>query len=86
MHGDRGPGRIVFRADDPALTPYAGLAISGELCRGLRLVARADAELSAVRRAAPVKQRARGLSPGQLALTIAEAQLAGAECFEDIEC
>lgn len=82
---DRGPGRIVFRADDPTLTPFAGLVISGELVRGLGLIERADAELATVRRAAAVKQRARGLSAGQLAVAIAEAQIAGAECFEDIE-
>ena len=34
---------------------------------------------------APVKQRRRGLSPGELSVAIAEAQLAGAECFDDIE-
>ena len=33
----------------------------------------------------PVKQRRRGLSPGELTVAIAEAQLAGAECFDDIE-
>jgi len=85
VNPDRGPGRIEFRADDPSLTPYAGLAISGEVCRGLRLVELADAELAAAGRVAPVKQRRRGLSPGALAVAIAECQLAGAECFDDIE-
>ena len=85
VNRDRGPGRIEFRADDPSLTPYAGLAISGELCRGLRLVELIDAELTAAARAAPVKQRRRGLSPGEVTVAIAEAQLAGAECFDDIE-
>jgi hypothetical protein len=85
VNRDRGPGRIEFRADDPSLTPYAGLAISGELARGLRLVELADAELAAVARVAPVKQRRRGLSPGELAVSIAECQLAGAECFDDLE-
>jgi Transposase DDE domain group 1 len=81
----RRPGRLVIRADDPSLTPYAGLAISGELARKLRLVELVDAELEAVDRVAPVKQRRRGLSPGELAVAIAEAQVAGAECFDDIE-
>lgn len=84
-NGDRAPGRIIFRADDPSLTPYAGLAISGELLRKLRLVELVDAELAAVDRVAPVKQRRRGLSPGAVAVSIAEAQLIGAECFDDIE-
>ena len=85
VNGARSPGRLAIRADDPSLTPYAGLAISGELVRGLRLVELVDAELAAVDRVAPVKQRRRGLSPGQLTVAIAEAQLVGAECFDDIE-
>ena len=85
VNPDRGPGRIEFRADDPSLTPYAGLAIAGEVCRGLRVVELIDAELSALTRVAPVKQRRRGVSPGELAVAIAEAQLTGAECFDDIE-
>jgi hypothetical protein len=84
INPDGGPGRIEFRADDRSLTPYAGLAISGELCRRLRVVGLIDAELGAAR-VAPVKQRRRGLSPGQLTVCIAEAQLAGAECFDDLE-
>jgi Transposase DDE domain group 1 len=85
VHRGTGPGRIEFRADDPSLTPYAGLAIPGELCRKLRLVALIDAELSAVNRVTAVKQRRRGLSPGEVTVSIAEAQLAGAECFDDLE-
>jgi Transposase DDE domain group 1 len=85
VNRDSRPGRLVIRADDPSLTPYAGLAISGELARNLRLVELIDAELAAVRRVGPVKQRRRGLSPGELAVAIAEAQLAGAECFDDID-
>ena len=85
VNGARGPGRIELRADDRSLTPYAGLAISGELARRLRLVELVDAELAAVTRVAAVKQRRRGRSPGELAVSIAECQLAGAECFDDIE-
>ena len=85
VNPDRGPGRIEFRADDPSLTPYAGLAVSGELCRGLRLRELIDAEVGAAGRAAPVKRRRRGFSPGELTVAIAEAQLTGAECFDDLE-
>ena len=85
VNTDRGPGRIEFRADDPSLTPYAGLAVSGELCRTVRLVELIDAELAATRRVAPVKQRQRGLSTGELTVAIAECQLAGAECFDDLQ-
>src|SRR5665811_790548 len=79
---DSGPGRIEFRADDPSLTRYAGLAVSGELCRSLRLVELIDAELCAVDRVAPVKERRRGLSAGGVTVAISEAQLVGAECFD----
>lgn len=85
VNPDRRAGRLLIRADDPSLTPYAGLAISGELCRRLRLVELIDAELFTADRVAPVKQRRRGLSAGELTVAIAEAQLAGAECFDDIE-
>ncbi|MCA1679187.1 MAG: transposase, partial [Actinobacteria bacterium] len=85
VNGDIRPGRIEFRADDPSLTPHAGLAISGALARSLRLVELVDAELAAVDRVAPVKQRARGLSPGGLAVALAESQLVGGDCFDDIE-
>ena len=82
---DSGPGRIEFRADDPSLTPYAGLAISGELCRSLRLVELIDAELCGGvgwRRSSSAGGDCR---PGEVTVAIAEAQLAGAECFDDIE-
>jgi len=85
VHPDRGPGRIEFRADDPSLTPYAGLAICGEAARSLRLTELIDAELAAAGRVAAVKQRRRGLSAGELAVSIAECQLVGAECFDDVE-
>jgi hypothetical protein len=80
-----GPGRIEFRADDPSLTPYAGLAVSGEVCRRLGVVELIDAELASVTLRAPVKTRRRGLSPGQYTIAVSEAQLVGAECFDDVE-
>ena len=49
------------------------------------LVGMLDGEIAANRQAAPVKQRERGASPGELLACIAEAQLAGAECFADLE-
>lgn len=81
----KGPGRLVIRADDLTLTAHAGLAISGELVRGLGLVELVDAEIAAEHRAAPVKVRRRGASPGELLLALAECQLAGGECFDDLE-
>ncbi len=83
--GDRRPGRITVRADDPTLTPYAGLAVSGELSRRLRLAELIDAELALERRARPVKRRRRGLSPGRLFVSLVESQLVGGEFFEHVE-
>lgn len=82
---DRRPGRILVRADDPSLTPYAGLAIVGELARRLGLAELIDAELAVERRARPVQRRRRGLSPGQLLVSLAEAQLVGADFFDHVE-
>ena len=78
-------GQIVFRADDERLTPYAGLAVVGVLVRTLGLVGLIDGELARERRAAAVKVRRRGVSGGELLLALAESQLVGGECFDDIE-
>jgi Transposase DDE domain group 1 len=80
-----GPGRLEIRADDPTLTPHAGLALTGELCRRLGLVELIDAELGQVSRAKPVKSRRRGLSPGQYLVSLAETQLQGGDFFADTE-
>ncbi|MCA1698322.1 MAG: IS1380 family transposase [Actinobacteria bacterium] len=85
VHGDRRVGRIVVRADDPSLTPYAGLAVSGELARRLRLAELIDAELAVERRARPVKVRRRGLSAGELVVSLAECQLVGGSFFGHVE-
>lgn len=78
-------GRITVRADDPSLTPYAGLAVSGELARRLGVAELIDAELSVERRARPIKARRRGLSPGELVVSLAECQLVGGSFFDHIE-
>jgi hypothetical protein len=74
----------VIGESDPSLTRYAGLAVTGELARRLRLVELIDAELQVERRARPVKVRRRGLSPGQLMVAISECQLVGGEFFADL--
>jgi Transposase DDE domain group 1 len=84
-HRDSRSGRIEIRADDETLTPYAGLAVTGQLVRALRLVPLLDAELGQVRRARPVKLGARGLSGGELLVSLAECQLVGGQCFSDVE-
>ena len=83
-NGGRRRGRIVVGERDPSLTRYAGLAVTGELARRLRLVELIDAELAVERRARPVKVRRRGLSPGQLVVALAECQLVGGEFFSDV--
>lgn len=83
--GQKGPGRLVIRADEPTLTPYAGLAVTGELARRLGLAGLIDAELAIEHRARPVKQRRRGLTAGELLVALAESQLAGGDCFDDLE-
>ena len=85
VNGGRRRGRIVIGESDPSLVRYAGLAVTGELARRLRLVELVDAELSVERRARPVKVRRRGLSPGQLVVALSECQLVGGEFFSDLE-
>ena len=84
-HRAKRVGRIAFRADDERLTPFAGLAVIGAITRTLGLVGLLDGELARERRATPVKVRARGVSGGELLLALAESQLIGGECFDDIE-
>jgi len=84
-HRAKRVGRIVFRADDERLTPFGGLAVVGVIARTLGLVGLVDGELDRERRAAPVKVRKRGVSGGELMLALAESQMVGGECFDDIE-
>jgi hypothetical protein len=84
-HHARRRGRIAVGENDPSLVRYAGLAVTGELARRLRLIELIDAELAVERRARPVKVRRRGLSPGQLVVSLAESQLVGGEFFADLE-
>jgi hypothetical protein len=67
------------------LTPYAGLAVSGELARRVGLAELIDGELAVERRAPPVKVRRRGLSAGELVVSLAECQLVGGSFFDHIE-
>lgn len=79
-----GPGRVEIVADEPNLTPFAGLLVTGEIARRIGLVEGLDAEIAAVRRAGPITVRARGISPGELVVSLAEAQLAGGSHFEHL--
>jgi hypothetical protein len=71
-------------ADEPNLTPFAGLLVSGEIARRTGLVEALDAEIAAVRRAGPIKVRRRGISPGELVVSLAETQLVGGTYFEHL--
>jgi len=85
VNAARGPGRLVVVADDRSLTPYAGLAVVGDLARRVDLGGLIDGELSRERRARPVKVRRRGLSPGGLVVSLAECQLVGGSFFDHLE-
>ncbi len=78
-------GRIEVRADDPSLTAHAGLVVIGDLAERLDLVGLLDAELGRERRARPVKTRRRGVSAGELVVSLAECQLVGGAFFDHLE-
>jgi len=79
----RPPLRIV--ADDATLTPYGGGAVVGELCRRLGLVEGLDRAIEGVARARAFKQRRRGVSAGELIVSMAESMLVGGDAFNDLE-
>ncbi len=67
--------RIEVVADDETLTPFGGSAVVGELVRRLELIPALDRAIETAPRVGglrPVKQRARGCSPGQLLVAVAE--------------
>ncbi len=82
---DKRPGRIDIRADDSTITPYGGLLIIGEVVARHRVAELMDAELEMNNHAPPVKQRRRGVSPGELIVSLAEIQLSGGDCFSDLD-
>jgi hypothetical protein len=80
--------RIEIVADDATLTPYGGSAVVGELVRRLELIPALDRAIETAPRVGglgPVKQRARGCSPGQLLMTVAESMLCGGDSMLDLE-
>jgi Transposase DDE domain group 1 len=62
--------------DDPTLTGHAGLLLTGELTRRLRVIETIDEAVNRVRR---FKQRQRGLGAGELMLSLAETVMAGGD-------
>ena len=89
-HGDRfgRAPRIEIVADDRSLTPFGGSAVVGELVRRLELIPALDRAIETAPRVGglrPVKQRARGCSPGQLLVAVAESMLCGGDSMLDLE-
>ena len=80
--------RIEVVADDETLTPFGGSAVVGELVRRLELIPSLDRAIETAPRVGglgPVKQRARGCSPGQLRVAVAESMLCGGDSMLDLE-
>ena len=77
-------GRIVVRADDRSLTAHGGLAVIGDLERRLGLIGTIDAQLALERRARAMKVRQRGVTPGELVMSLAECQLVGGAFFDHL--
>jgi len=79
---------IEVVADDRSLTPFGGSAVVGELVRRLELIPALDRAIETAPKVgglAPVKQRARGCSPGQLLVAVADSMLCGGDSMLDIE-
>ena len=80
--------RIEVVADDASLTPFGGSAVVGELVRRLELIPALDRAIETAPKVGglrAVKQRARGCSPGQLIVAVAESQLCGGDSMLDLE-
>jgi hypothetical protein len=71
--------RFELRADDPSLTPAAGLVVVAEVVRALGVVGAIDQQVG------PIKRRRRGLGPGQLLVGLAETLLAGGDFLVDLD-
>jgi Transposase DDE domain group 1 len=80
--------RVVIRADESTLTPFGGGAVVGELVRRIELIPALDAAIETAPRVGglrPVKQRARGCSPGEALVAVAESMLCGGDSMLDLE-
>ena len=80
--------RVEIRADEQSLTPFGGSAVVGELVRRIELIPALDAAIETAPRVGglrPVKQRARGCSPGEALVSVAESMLCGGDSMLDVE-
>ena len=71
--------RVRIGAPDGSLTALAGLAALDEVTARMGIVGALDRGIG------PIKQRARGLTGGQLLLGMATAQLAGQDCLTGMD-
>jgi len=71
--------RVVIGTDDPTLTPAAGLMLVAEVDRIVGVAATIDDWVGRI------KQRNRGLSAGQLVVSMAESMLAGGDFMCDLD-
>ena len=71
--------RVTLGEADPSLTPRAGLHLVAELDRVLGIVATLDASIGETR------ARRRGLSAGELTVSMAETMLAGGDFMCDLD-
>lgn len=72
-------GGVVVGPDDPSLTANAGLVLVAEVDRILGVAERIDAFVGRI------KKRRRGLSAGELVLSMAECMLAGGDFMCDLD-
>ncbi|MEX0757640.1 MAG: IS1380 family transposase [Acidimicrobiia bacterium] len=70
---------INIRCDDATLTPSAGLSVVAETVEKVGLLDELDSRIG------PVKRRARGLTGGQLVVSMAESLLAGGDFLCDLD-
>jgi hypothetical protein len=70
---------VTLGEPDPTLTPRAGLHLVAEIDRVLGVVATLDAHVG------QLKSRRRGLSPGELLLSVTETMLAGGDFMCDLD-
>lgn len=70
---------VVVGQDDPTLTPAAGLVLIAEVDRILGVVDAIDDFVGSI------KKRRRGLSAGELVLSMAESMLAGGDFMVDLD-
>jgi hypothetical protein len=76
----RSAHRVTLGVADPNLAPRAGLRLVTELDRILGITATLD------RHVGPTTAKARGLTAGELVVSMAETMLAGGDFMVDLDC